>query len=193
MGRSRKLFIAAGSRVIEGSGSGVRFEYREVVATFHRPHPQKEAKRYQMRKAREFLSKNTLTYKGYSARIDFDPDDMIFVGQLAGINDIVGFHGSSVEELATVFHEAVDDYLETCAKVGKAPEKPFRQGHVSRRSGGSRQGGACRAAFGQEPEPVGGGGAPGSRGTKLEQSQGCVIARCRRVFAEHSLKPLAPP
>ena len=42
---------------------------------------------------------NAMFYKGYSARIDFDDEDRIFVGHLAGIRDIVGFHGSSVDEL----------------------------------------------------------------------------------------------
>jgi predicted HicB family RNase H-like nuclease len=68
---------------------------------------------------------NTLTYKGYTARIDFDPEDMIFAGRLAGINDVVGFHGRSVDELTAAFHETVEDYLEACAKARKAPEKPF--------------------------------------------------------------------
>jgi predicted HicB family RNase H-like nuclease len=27
--------------------------------------------------------------------------------------------------LRDAFHEAVDDYLETCAKLGKPPERPF--------------------------------------------------------------------
>ena len=51
------LLKAAGCRVIEGSGSRVRFEYDGVIASFHRPHPKKEAKRYQVRDAREFLTK----------------------------------------------------------------------------------------------------------------------------------------
>jgi len=51
------LFIALKCQVIEGSGSRVRFERNGVVAIFHRPHPQKEAKRYQVRDAREFLVK----------------------------------------------------------------------------------------------------------------------------------------
>jgi hypothetical protein len=51
------LLVAVGCRVIEGAGSRVRFECRGVVASFHRPHPQKEAKRYQVRDAREFLTK----------------------------------------------------------------------------------------------------------------------------------------
>jgi len=69
--------------------------------------------------------KNVMTYKGYQARVDFDADDGIFVGRIAGIDDNVGFHAESVRDLRDAFHEAVDDYLETCAKIGKAPEKSY--------------------------------------------------------------------
>ena len=51
------LLIAIGCKLVEGKGSRVRFECRGVVASFHRPHPAKEAKRYQVRDAREFLDK----------------------------------------------------------------------------------------------------------------------------------------
>ncbi len=51
------LLVAIGCERIEGSGSRVRFTYRQVVASFHRPHPGKEAKRYQVRDARAFLEK----------------------------------------------------------------------------------------------------------------------------------------
>lgn len=51
------LFLAVGCRSIEGAGSRVRFEGRGVIAGFHRPHPAKEAKRYQVRDARAFLLK----------------------------------------------------------------------------------------------------------------------------------------
>jgi hypothetical protein len=56
-----KLLIAAGARLIEGSGSRVRFEKDGAVETFHRPHPSKEAKRYQVRAARIFLQKIGVT------------------------------------------------------------------------------------------------------------------------------------
>ena len=49
------LFLAVGARTVEGSGSRVRFELNGIVATFHRPHPEKEAKPYQVRDARRFL------------------------------------------------------------------------------------------------------------------------------------------
>ncbi len=68
---------------------------------------------------------NVMTYKGYSARIEYDDEDGILFGQIAGIRDGVGFHADTVEGLRTAFHEAVDDYLETCAKVGKEPQKPY--------------------------------------------------------------------
>ena len=40
------------------------------------------------------------------------------MGHIAGIKDVVGFHGESVNELRKAFEEAVTDYLETCAKLG---------------------------------------------------------------------------
>lgn len=67
---------------------------------------------------------NTINYKSYSARVEYDPDDRIFVGHLAGIRDIVGFHGTSVDELESAFHEAVDDYLSMCEQLGQSPDKP---------------------------------------------------------------------
>jgi hypothetical protein len=53
--RIEALFVALGARVIEGKGSRVRFELQNVIATFHRPHPRKEAKPYQVGDARRFL------------------------------------------------------------------------------------------------------------------------------------------
>jgi len=53
--RIESLFLALGAILVEGSGSRVRFLLNDVVATFHRPHPEKEAKPYQVRDARTFL------------------------------------------------------------------------------------------------------------------------------------------
>ena len=65
-----------------------------------------------------------MTNKGYAARIDYSEDDSCFVGHIADISDIVGFHGESVAELRAAFEEAVDDYIETCKKLDRTPEKP---------------------------------------------------------------------
>lgn len=66
-----------------------------------------------------------MNYKGYAARIEYSDEDESFVGHIAGIRDVVGFHGDSVAELKVAFEEAVDDYLATCEKVGKTPQKPY--------------------------------------------------------------------
>ena len=68
---------------------------------------------------------NTLSYKGYTAKIEFDPDDNILFGNIIGIRDTVGFHGESVAELKDAFHEAVDFYFDSCKKAGREPNKPF--------------------------------------------------------------------
>ncbi len=66
-----------------------------------------------------------MTHKGYAARIEYSDEDGCFVGRVAGIRDIIGFHGSSVDELRAAFREAVDFYLESCAERGETPDKPF--------------------------------------------------------------------
>jgi predicted HicB family RNase H-like nuclease len=66
-----------------------------------------------------------MTYKGYAARIEYSDEDGCFIGHIAAINDVVGFHGDSVAELRQAFEEAVDDYLETCEKLGRAPQRPY--------------------------------------------------------------------
>ena len=68
---------------------------------------------------------NTMMHKGFSARIEYDDEDGIFTGRVAGIRDGVGFHADTVAGLREAFHEAVDDYVETCAKIGKPPQRAF--------------------------------------------------------------------
>ncbi len=67
---------------------------------------------------------NAMRYKGYAARIEYSDED-----DCAGINDVIGFHGDSVLELHRAFEEAVDDYLKTCKKIGRSPQKPY-SGHI---------------------------------------------------------------
>ena len=75
---------------------------------------------------------NTLSYKGYTAKIEFDPDDNLLFGNIVGIRDTVGFHGETVAELKDAFREAVDFYLESCEKSGRVPDKPFSDKFVVR-------------------------------------------------------------
>jgi len=68
---------------------------------------------------------NMMKYKGYTAHIEYDEDDRIFVGHLAGIKDIVGFHGATVDDLEHAFHESVDDYLAISEETGRAAQRPY--------------------------------------------------------------------
>ncbi|GBQ07278.1 type II toxin-antitoxin system HicB family antitoxin [Saccharibacter floricola] len=68
---------------------------------------------------------NKMRYKGYCARVEFSDEDDLFIGRLAGIRDIITFEGGTVADLRAAFQEAVDDYLETCAEMGKPPQKPY--------------------------------------------------------------------
>jgi predicted HicB family RNase H-like nuclease len=75
-----------------------------------------------------------MTYKRYTASIEYSAEDGCLVGHILGIRDIVGFHGDSVTEMRVAFEDAVDDYLENCANIGKEPDKPY-SGNLTLRLG----------------------------------------------------------
>lgn len=68
---------------------------------------------------------NVLSYRRYRAAVEFDAEDGLFFGRIAGIRDGIGFHAETVQALVAAFHEAVDDYIETCVKLGKVAERPY--------------------------------------------------------------------
>jgi len=67
---------------------------------------------------------NTMTHKGYIARIDYDDRDDIFVGRVLGLRAILSFDGKNVVELRKHFRTAVDEFLRDCKEQGVRPEKP---------------------------------------------------------------------
>jgi predicted HicB family RNase H-like nuclease len=70
--------------------------------------------------------KDAMTYKGYIGLVHYSPDDEVFIGKIEAINDLILFEGKSVRELKKAFHDAVDDYLETCRRMDREPNKPFK-------------------------------------------------------------------
>jgi len=68
---------------------------------------------------------NIMRYKEYGARIEYSDEDGCFIGRIEGIRDVVGFHGDTVEGLRAAFQEAVDDYLATCLKLGRPPDRAY--------------------------------------------------------------------
>ncbi|HET9642255.1 MAG TPA: type II toxin-antitoxin system HicB family antitoxin [Burkholderiaceae bacterium] len=67
---------------------------------------------------------NTMSHKGYTARIEYDERDNIFVGRILAIRSIISFHGETVAELRSEFELAVKEYLAECKRAGVHPEKP---------------------------------------------------------------------
>ena len=67
---------------------------------------------------------SSMTYKSYTARVEYDDRDDVFVGRVLGLQSILSFEGNSVKALKTAFEEAVNDYLQECQEKGLPPEKP---------------------------------------------------------------------
>ena len=80
-----------------------------------------------------------MNYKGYTARIEFDAEDGIFVGRLIGIQDLVSFHAEMKEDLLNAFHESVDDYLSACEKFRKPPSKAIKACYPAGRAAAAAQ------------------------------------------------------
>ena len=67
---------------------------------------------------------NTMNYKGYVARIEYDERDDILVGRVLGIKTILSFHAADVAGFRAEFEVAINDYLSDCQQRHEAPEKP---------------------------------------------------------------------
>src|SRR5438105_170505 len=77
-----------------------------------------------------------MQYKGYVAKVEFDPDARVLHGEVAGIRDVVTFQGDSVGEVENAFRDSVDDYLAFCASRGEEPDKPSSGQFVVRMEAG---------------------------------------------------------
>ena len=67
---------------------------------------------------------NTMNHKGYTARVEFDERDNIFVGRVLGLRTMISFHGETVTELRAAFETAIHEFLRDCKEQGVRPEKP---------------------------------------------------------------------
>ena len=67
---------------------------------------------------------NTISHKGYTARVEYDERDNILIGRLFGIRSIISFYADTVVKLRIEFEKAVEDYLAECKEEGVKPEKP---------------------------------------------------------------------
>ena len=59
---------------------------------------------------------NTMTIKGYTAVISFDPDTAQFRGEFTGLNGGAEFYGASVAALRKEGTRSLQTFLDVCAK-----------------------------------------------------------------------------
>jgi predicted HicB family RNase H-like nuclease len=65
-----------------------------------------------------------LRYKGYVAEVQYDPEAEVYFGIVSNIADTVHFEGDTREDAERAFRDSVDDYVDTCGRTGRTPEKP---------------------------------------------------------------------
>jgi predicted HicB family RNase H-like nuclease len=66
-----------------------------------------------------------MEYKGYTGKVEFDPEARILFGRVENARDVITFQSESAAEIENEFRASVDDYLEACAEEGVEPEKPY--------------------------------------------------------------------
>lgn len=68
---------------------------------------------------------NNLSYEGYVGSVELDLERHVLRGKILLINDLVTYEAADVAGLEREFRSAVDDYLQLCKEVGKAPDRAF--------------------------------------------------------------------
>ena len=58
--------------------------------------------------------------------MEFDADRNLLAGRVEGLSEPVSFETREPREVEEVFHAAVDEYLDTCRKNGRNPDKVYK-------------------------------------------------------------------
>lgn len=67
---------------------------------------------------------NILEYKGYHGTIEVDMERGVLRGKILFISDLVTYEAPDPKRVRSEFEAAVDDYLDTCAELGREPKQP---------------------------------------------------------------------
>lgn len=70
--------------------------------------------------------KNILKYKGFIGSVNFSAEDRAFYGKIEGVNDLVTFEGTTVDELEDAFKYMVEEHIQDCEQEGKPAEKSYK-------------------------------------------------------------------
>ncbi|MEO7495336.1 MAG: type II toxin-antitoxin system HicB family antitoxin [Massilia sp.] len=67
-----------------------------------------------------------LKYKGYEGSAELDMERGVCRGEILLITDLVTYEASQISELQKEFEAAVDDYIDTCATLGRTPQRTLK-------------------------------------------------------------------
>lgn len=67
-----------------------------------------------------------LKFNGYEGTAELDMDRRVCRGKILFIDDLVTYESASPGDLQGEFEAAVEDYIETCAQLGRAPQVPLK-------------------------------------------------------------------
>jgi predicted HicB family RNase H-like nuclease len=67
-----------------------------------------------------------LKYKDYEGTAELDMTRQVCRGKILFIDDVVTYEATSPAQLQAEFEAAVNDYIDTCATLGREPQKPLK-------------------------------------------------------------------
>jgi predicted HicB family RNase H-like nuclease len=69
---------------------------------------------------------DNMKYKGFIGSVHFAAEDRAFYGKVEGVNDLITFEGSTVDELEKGFKYMVDEHIKDCNKNNTPVEKSYK-------------------------------------------------------------------
>jgi predicted HicB family RNase H-like nuclease len=70
--------------------------------------------------------KDVMKYRGFIGSVHYASEDRVFYGKVEGINDLISFEGSTVDELEEGFKYMVDEHIKDCNKKNIPIEKSYK-------------------------------------------------------------------
>lgn len=68
---------------------------------------------------------NILKYKGFTAKIEYSPDDEVFFGRVLNTREVITFEAGNAKDLKKEMSGTIDFYLESSAENKKEVKKNY--------------------------------------------------------------------
>ena len=70
--------------------------------------------------------KDIMKYEGFIGSVHYASEDRVFYGKVEGVDDLITFEGSTVNELEEGFKYMVDEHIKDCTKKNIPLEKSYK-------------------------------------------------------------------